>query len=183
VRFFDLSEPLHEWFTHGPPLAQRKITISIFSRQRVELLPYLVEVPGRIGTLGRGAAEANAGLVTSMLAIVGAVNEIFSSAQFLARSVLLVTMAWSAHYQPIPASGPCRRRKASHAAAQSSPTRYALASGPLNSGHVKVELVTPTGKPPFVVVTWPLKPAPCLQPPTRRQPRNSAECSPLPTSR
>jgi hypothetical protein len=31
-----------------------------------------------------------------------------------------------------------------------------LASGPVNSGQVKVELVTPTGKPPFVVVTWPL---------------------------
>lgn len=27
----------------------------------------------------------------------------------------------------------------------------------MNSGQVKVELVTPTGKPPFVVVTWPLK--------------------------
>ena len=43
--------------------------------------------------------------------------------------------------------------------AQSSPTRHVLASGPVNSGQVKVELVTPTGKPPFVVVTWPLKPS------------------------
>jgi hypothetical protein len=34
-----------------------------------------------------------------------------------------------------------------------------LASGPVNSGQVKVELVTPTDKPPFVVVTWPLKPS------------------------
>ena len=48
----------------------KKITISILSRQRVELLPYLVEVPGRIGTLGPGAAEANARLVAPMLAIV-----------------------------------------------------------------------------------------------------------------
>src|SRR4029450_3836603 len=45
----------------------------------------------------------------------------------------------------------------SYAAAQSSPTRHVLASGPVNSGQVKVELVTPTGKPPFV--TWPLKPS------------------------
>jgi hypothetical protein len=47
----------------------------------------------------------------------------------------------------------------SYAAAQSSPTRHVLASGPVNSGQVKVELVTPTGKPPFAVVTWPLKPS------------------------
>jgi hypothetical protein len=47
----------------------------------------------------------------------------------------------------------------SYAVAQSSPTRHVLASGPVNSGQVKVELVTPTGKPPFVVVTWPLKPS------------------------
>jgi hypothetical protein len=46
-----------------------------------------------------------------------------------------------------------------YAVAQSSPTRHVLASGPVNSGQVKVELVTPTGKPPFVVVTWPLKPS------------------------
>ena len=43
--------------------------------------------------------------------------------------------------------------------AQSSPTRHVLASGPVNSGQVKVELVTPTGKTPFVVVTWLLKPS------------------------
>jgi hypothetical protein len=47
----------------------------------------------------------------------------------------------------------------SYAMAQSSPTRHVLASGPVNSGQVKVELVTPTGKPPFAVVTWPLKPS------------------------
>ena len=46
-----------------------------------------------------------------------------------------------------------------YAVAQSSPTRHVLASGPVNSGQVKVELVTPSGKPPFVVVTWPLKPS------------------------
>jgi len=56
------------------------------------LLPYLVEVPGRIDTLGRGAAEANAGLVAPMFAIVGVINEIFSSAQFLARSVSMPTV-------------------------------------------------------------------------------------------
>jgi hypothetical protein len=38
----------------------------------------------------------------------------------------------------------------SYAVAQSSPTRHVLASGPVNSGQVKVELVTPTSKPPFV---------------------------------
>src|SRR4029453_6448897 len=47
----------------------------------------------------------------------------------------------------------------SYAAAQSWPTRHVLASGTVNSGQVKKELVTPTGKPPFVVVTWPLKPS------------------------
>jgi hypothetical protein len=60
-----------------PSTRLRKITISILSRQRVELLPYLVEVSGRIGTLGRGAAEANAGLVAPMLAIVGGCQNLF----------------------------------------------------------------------------------------------------------
>jgi hypothetical protein len=82
---------------------------------------------------------------------------------------LLVTMAWSAYYQPIQASAlwaagtdPQRLdigERPSYAVAQSSPTRHVLASGPVNSGQVKVELVTQTANLPFVVVTWPLTPS------------------------